>query len=67
MEVCQKHSGLEARINNVEQDIVEVKDASKDINKKLDSIKTWLIGLTGSFAVSVLLLLINYIILKNGH
>jgi hypothetical protein len=57
--VCEHHSGFKSDIDNLKSDVKENKDTTKDICKKLDAIKTYIMGLFGSLALAILLLLIQ--------
>lgn len=65
-EFCSEHSGIKKSISSLEEDVRETKEDTKEICHKLDAIKTWIIGLTGSFALAVLLLLVNILAIRNG-
>jgi hypothetical protein len=63
VEVCSQHSGFKSDIETLKAGVREQKDTTKDICKKLDAIKTYIMGLFGSLALAILLLLIQ---LLNG-
>ena len=57
--VCEHHSGFKTDIATLKEDVKDNKEATKDICKKLDAIKTYIMGLFGSLALAVFLLLLQ--------
>lgn len=58
-EVCHHHSGFKSDIDALRKNVKENKETTKDICRKLDAIKTYIMGLFGSVALAVVLLLIQ--------
>lgn len=58
-DVCVHHSGLKSDIETLKEDVKDNKATTNDICKKLDAIKTYIIGLFGSIVVALLLLVLQ--------
>lgn len=61
---CVHHSGLQTDINNIEKRQDKGDTKMDDICKKLDNLKTWIIGLLGTALLAVVLQITQLI--KNG-
>ena len=59
--ICEHHSGFKSDIGALKDDAKEAKQANKDICKKLDAIKSYIMGLFGSVALALLLLILQLI------
>ena len=59
--VCEHHSGFKSDIDTLKNDVKDNRDTTKDICKKLDAIKSYIMGLFGSVALALLLLVLQLI------
>ena len=57
--ICTAHSGIEKDIERILGDVNDIKKFAREICKKQDAIKTYIMTLLGSVAVSVILLLMG--------
>lgn len=59
--VCEHHSGFKSDIDTLKRETKETREAQKDICRKLDAIKTYIMGLFGSLALAIILLLVQMV------
>lgn len=64
--ICPQHSGLDARLINVEKDTDSQWTDLTKLNERIDKIMTRINVILGGITVAVLMLIINIILTVNG-